>query len=375
LGLHRIATISLVNFLLYCAIETSIVFIPLFGAELGGSDFQIGLVGAFYGIAYLVSSLFCGRLSDRWGKEKFIRIGLLLSMVTFALQLLVKNLYILMFVRAGVGFAMGVATAALVAHAFELNADMGKFSSWGSFGWIAGALCASWLTDINLLFGTSALLCGMAFLLAQSSSTPVSPGLVAPDGPSPGIKKALGHNFPIYFSVFLRHLGATAVWVILPLYLNAHGMSRSVIAMTWSVNFAVQFVVMRFLQRFDPQRVFAIGQILSIFTFVSFALYYHPWFVIFVQAMLGIGWSCLYVGALLLVLRTGEEKGTASGIFYATLNLCSAIGPFLGGIIAHYWNYQGVMVFAALLGIAGLMVAVPGRKFMALELKVEGKCK
>jgi predicted MFS family arabinose efflux permease len=47
-----------------------------------------------------------------------------------------------------------------------------------------------------------------------------------------------------------------------------------------------------------------------------------------------VAWSCLYVGALLIVLRGGKEKGTAGGIFQSTLNLCNAIGPIIGGLIA-----------------------------------------
>ena len=77
------------------------------------------------------------------------------------------------------------------------------------------------------------------------------------------------------------------------------------------------------------------------------------------NALLGVAWSCLYVGALVIVLQSGEERGTAGGIFQATLNLCNAIGPLLGGLIAQYWGYRGVMFFAAGLGVAGMFTALP----------------
>jgi predicted MFS family arabinose efflux permease len=119
---------------------------------------------------------------------------------------------------------------------------------------------------------------------------------------------------------------------------------------------------MRYLEAFDPRRVFAFGQILSIFVFISYVIIENTWMLMAVQALLGVAWACLYVGALLLVLRAGEERGTASGIFQATLNLCTAVGPFLGGMISQYWGYHGVMIFAAVVGAAGMAVAVPQTK-------------
>jgi predicted MFS family arabinose efflux permease len=56
-----------------------------------------------------------------------------------------------------------------------------------------------------------------------------------------------------------------------------------------------------------------------------------------------------------MVLKKGEEKGTASGIFNATLNLCNAVGPFLGGAITQVWSFQGAMFFAAGTGLIGLL--------------------
>ncbi|MEG3071664.1 MAG: MFS transporter [Candidatus Syntrophopropionicum ammoniitolerans] len=130
--------IGLVNFLLSFATQGSIIFIPLLGADLGASDFQIGVVGAIYGTAFLSSSLYSGWKSDRVGKLVFVRWGLLASSVAFAAQLLAHDILILMLVRGIVGFSLGIATAAMIAYAFEADTDMGKYSSYGSW---AGFLC------------------------------------------------------------------------------------------------------------------------------------------------------------------------------------------------------------------------------------------
>jgi len=169
-------------------------------------------------------------------------------------------------------------------------------------------------------------------------------------------------DYRVYLAVFLRHLGATAVWIILPLYLAFLGMDRFWIGLLWGVNFAVQFVVMRFVERFSEYKTFTFGQLLSVLVFAAYAFVSGHICLIAVQVLLGVAWSCLYVGALLIVLRGGEEKGTASGIFQSTLNLCNAIGPLLGGLIAQGWGYRGVLFFAAALGAAGMLVAVPAKR-------------
>jgi predicted MFS family arabinose efflux permease len=121
----------------------------------------------------------------------------------------------------------------------------------------------------------------------------------------------------------------------------------------------VQFVVMRQLERFSEFKTFFYGQLLSLFVFTAYIFVTGRFYLIMVQALMGVAWSCLYVGALLIVMRGGKEKGTAGGIFQSTLNLCNAVGPMLGGLIAQGWGYRGVMFFAAALCLGGMFVAVP----------------
>jgi MFS family permease len=350
--------IGLVYFLLSFAVQGSIIFIPLLGVQLGASDFQVGLIGSIYGAAFLASSLFSGWKSDSTGRLLFVRWGLFLSSAAFAAQLLAHSVLLLVAVRGMVGFTLGISTAAAIAYAFESGADMGKFSSYGSLGWIFGALAAALVGDIHLLFWISFLVCLLAFFLSLVFREVPSLHLSAP----PNLWRVMRKNYRIYLAIFLRHLGATAVWIILPLYLASLGMDRFWIGLLWGINFAVQFIVMRYLERFSEYKIFAFGQLLSILVFVAYAFVSGRAPLIAVQALLGVAWSCLYVGALLIVLRSGEERGTAGGIFQSTLNLCNAVGPLLGGLIAQGWGYRGVIFFAAALGVAGMLTAVPASR-------------
>jgi len=344
-----------VNFLLCFAVQGSLIFVPLLGAQLGGSDFQVGLIGSAYGGAFLVSSLVSGWKSDTSGRVVFVRRGLLICCAAFAAQLLSFNLWLLMALRALVGFSLGIAVAASIAYAHEAGADMGVFSSYGSLGWIFGSMAAAILGDIRFLFALSAAVCFLAFWIARGFGEKTGQSFPG----RPNLWKVVVKNRRIYAAVFLRHLGATAVWIILPLYFASLGLDKFWIGLLWGINFTVQFVVMRYLERFSAHKTFAFGQLLSLLVFVAYAFVAKLWPLIVAQALLGVAWSCLYVGALLIVLNSGEERGTASGIFQSTLNFCNAVGPLLGGAFAQLWGYRGVMLLAAALGAAGMLVAVP----------------
>ena len=356
--------IGLVNFFISFATQGSIIFIPLLGADLGASDFQVGLVGAVYGTAFLSSSLYSGWKSDRLGRLVFVRWGLLISSVAFATQLFAHSVLVLMLVRGAVGFSLGIATAATIAYAFETGLDMGKYSSYGSLGWIFGALAAALVANIQMLFWLSFIFCLLAFLVSLAFHKKP----LCEFSTSPNLWQVLRRDYRVYLAVFLRHLGATAVWIILPLYLASLGMDKFWIGILWAINFVVQFIVMRYMERFSEYKIFFYGQIISVLVFTAMAFFTGRTHLIIIMALLGVAWSCLYVGALLIVLRSGEEKGTAGGIFQATLNLCSAVGPFLGGLIAQGWGYRGVLFFAAALGLAGMLAAVPAKKEATVKL-------
>jgi len=254
---------SLVNFCLSFAAMSSFIFLPLLGVQLGASDFEIGLIGSIYGITFLFSSLFSGWKSDHLGRLIFVRWGLLISSVAFAGQLLAHSVQVLIIVRGAVGLALGVAVAATITYAFESGANMGKYSSYGSLGWIFGAVVSSLVGDIKLLFWLSFLFCLLAFFISLAFKKVATLTF----SKSPNLWHVVRRDYRIYLAVFLRHLGASAVWVIFPLYLVSIGLDNFWIGLLWGTNFAVQFVVMRQLERFSEFKTFFYGQLLSRFFF------------------------------------------------------------------------------------------------------------
>ncbi|MEW6048962.1 MAG: MFS transporter, partial [Bacillota bacterium] len=324
----------LLNFLFGFSVQCSQIFVPLVAKQVGGSDLQVGLVVSLYGSAFLISSLLSGWLSDSNGRLLFVRIGLLAACMAFGGQLVASSLSLLMITRAIAGVAVGVATPALIAYAYESGTDVGKFSSYACLGWIAGAGAAAFLKTFTCCSFASCLSCLLAFcisLVPKEIFSRKSP-IVA------NVWLTLGRNYHVYLGVFLRYVGAYAVWAILPVYFVSLGLDELWIGLLWGLNFATQFVVMPQLHRFRSRDLFLVGQLLSICTFVGLAYAKGRFGLMGVQVLGGVGGSCLYVGALLAVLETGEEHGTASGVFQSTLNLCGSLGPLLGGAVSALWG-------------------------------------
>lgn len=354
---------NLVNFLLYCAIMSSHMFIPLLSTELGASSFQVGLVGAAFGFAYLISSLFFGWKSDLLGRLRFIRFGLAASSIAFLAQTLSFSLPALLLIRALVGFSLGISTAALIAYIYDSHGNMGRFSSYGSLGWIGGAAAAATLLSYNNLFIFSSLLCLAAFIVSLLMRETVS--FEPRNIPRP--LTVARRNRGVLLAFFLRHLGATATWVILPLFFETLGASKTWIGLLWIINFAFQFVAMRFVERFPEKTVFLIGQVISVVVFLGYALANHYLQVIPLQVLLGFSWAFLYVGSLLIILRSGEEHGTASGVFSSAINLSGAVGPLLGGLISQFFGYRAVMLFAAAITLVGFLTSLCRRTETSLN--------
>lgn len=342
-----------IGFLLNAAIESSRVFIPLLTVDLGGTNFDVGLVGAANGIAYFATALVIGPQADVFGRLRFVRFGLAVSALAFLGQLLARDVASLLAVRTAVGLALGITTGSLVVFAYENRGGVGKFSSFSSLGWIFGATAAALMKECHLLFLFSFVVCTIAFLISLKLEEWNNLRL----SQMPRSLPVIWRNRAVYLPFFLRQLGASAVWIIFPLYLQELGADRFWIGIVGTANYAGQVVLMTLVERFAGVGLLRLGLFLSGVVFLLYTALGHFMQVIPVHVLLSAAWSTLYIGALVLLLRSGEARATATGILVANMNLCLATGPFLGGVLSSLWGYHAPMYAAAALSFAGLLWA------------------
>jgi MFS family permease len=203
------------------------------------------------------------------------------------------------------------------------------------------------------LFVTSAIASAIAFLISLTLREEAVSRIkvtVIPMG-------VIWTNRKIYVPFLLRHIGATAVWSIFALYLSGIGASTLWIALMDVLNMGGQFVAMRFIQRFNPVRIFTVGLVSSVLVFAIYGIATHYLQLIPVQIVLAIAWSGLFVGALNYLLAKNVERGTAVGMLYSTMSLAGGIGPFLGGAIAQVWGFSTLMFASSGISFLGLLAS------------------
>jgi MFS family permease len=345
----------------------SMIFIPIFAELVGASRFEIGIVGASYGIAIFFSSYFFSRASDRRDKRVFLKAGLGVASAAFFLQVFAESALSLTIVRGAVGFAMGIFTAPLIVYTYESGGKLGIFSSYGALGWAAGGMLAgitghlaeSLVGTENLapywaVFVLSSVLFLVAFLLSfDMPEVKVRPTQV-PLFPAALIKK----NLWVYASVLMRNTGAFAIWTIFPLFLLEIGANMFWIGGLFFINTGTQFIIMRRLDIRNDETLIKAGLALSGVVFFSYSL--APVFYVIApfQILLAFSYSFMYVGSLLFLTRTNEEKTTSVGILNSVLSLSMVTGPLLGGAIAQIWGFREVMYFAAGITFIGLVISL-----------------
>ena len=322
-----LASINLLSNLSY---ETSNVFIALYAQEKGSSDLEVGFIAAASGIAFLASSLLFGRLSDVHGRMNYIRIGLGLTPLAYLSQLFASSPMTLLAARAFVGFAIGINASVLMAYTYENQRQIGSFISYGALGWLIGAVIALIVKNYMALFVISASAAFFGFLISFLLEEKPTSHMRVAMFPTTMIKT----DYKIYLAFFLRQLGGNAIWTIWPLYQTGIGATKLWIALVEVTNMVGQIVFMRFIEKFNPARMFQVGLLTSVAVFIAYGLANRYWQLIPIQLILAFAYSSMFVGALSYLLRRRPEYGTIAGLMNSTNALSGVFGPFIGGAVS-----------------------------------------
>ena len=318
------------------SVASSSALLPLFAFRMGASPFEIGLILLSYNAANLLGAWIFGRYVDGWGAGTVLQIGLVCCTGAFFFQALAYDAASMMVVRFAAGFAAGMYPPALFTYSYETEGRLGPAVSLGAVGVGLGTVVAGLLDSAFLIFLMGGALFGLtaivSFRLPKIAHTPH----LMPWVPLSVIKENAG----LYLSVFIRHSGATAVWVIYPLFLASLGASPWLIGLILGINFLFQFLASWGLDRYRSSTLVHWGYILSAVVFVGLATATSLWWLPPFQALLGIAWSFLYVGAMRAVMEGNPEHGTANGLLQSSFRLAGIIGPPLGGILATLGGYQ-----------------------------------
>ena len=353
--------IRITTFFQHAGIAAVLMFMPVIASGVTDAIFEIGVIVASFSMAQIVSEMYFGRLSDRRGHRLlFIRAGLAACTIVYALHYFADDTHTLLLARITAGVATGMMIPALLAYTYEAGTHKKKVASVVSFhalGWLVGIAAAGIANDTDLIFLASAGL--FAAGLASSARLPdTRPRKETAPGTT---KRVITNNKFLFVALLMRHVGAVAVWTILPLILTeSMGAELWQVSVVYVANTATAFVVMNLMAyRIHISNVtkFKAGIGMTAFVFVGLAVIDQWWQAMPFMALVGFTWAFLYVGGSFHLMEN-NPKSTSTGVFSSTISIAAVIGPVAAGAIALVYGYVAVMYFAVIVIVAAFAVAV-----------------
>src|ERR1700704_2747117 len=106
--------------------------------------------------------------------------------------------------------------------------------------------------------------------------------------------------------------------------------------------------------------VFSIGLVLFAFTSLLCALSPTALFLILARAGQGIGGAIMFATSLALLVQEfhGRERGTALGIWGATIGGATAVGPLLGGVLTQAFGWASIFYINVPIGAVAAVLTM-----------------
>ncbi|MCH2404731.1 MAG: MFS transporter [Nitrosopumilus sp.] len=359
--LHVTNLLRSATFFQHAGVSIVFVFMPIIAKGVTESILEIGLIVASFSFAQILSEIYFGRHSDKKGTRlKFIRIGFIGCAAAFGLHYFADDMTLLFLARIGAGIASGIMIPAMIAYAYELNVEKKRAATIISFhalGWLAGIAAAGFANDLKLIFLISAasFVIGLMFTIKLpniSQEKELEPGTT---------KKIIVKNKFLFLSLLLRHIGAAAVWTILPLMLiEKLGAELYQISIIYVANTLTAFILMNLMAsriNFSNITKFKIGIGCTVFVFVGLSVITDWWMAMPFMALVGATWAFLFIGGNFHLMEN-NPRSTSTGIFSSTLSISMVIGPVIAGIIAFTFDYVVVMYFAIAIIVCAFVVSL-----------------
>ena len=353
------------TFFQHAGISIVFVFMPIIAKGVTDSVFEIGLIVASFSFAQILSEIYFGRHSDKKGTRlKFIRIGFIGCAAAFGLHYFADDITLLFLARIGAGIASGIMIPAMIAYAYEANVKKKRAATVISFhalGWLAGIAAAGIVNDLKLIFIISAVsfVIGLMFTLRLPNppqEKELKPGTT---------KKIISKNRFLFLSLLLRHIGASAVWVILPIMIVEElGGEIYHISIVYVANTMTAFILMNVMTtRINLSDVtkFKIGIGCTTFVFVGLSLVTEWWMAMPFMVLVGGTWAFLFIGGNFHLMEN-NPRSTSTGIFSSTLSIATVVGPIIAGGIAFLYDYTAVMYFAIAIIVVAFAISLKVRK-------------
>jgi MFS family permease len=330
--------------------STSGTFTQVFAKDMGGSYFDLGLIGFASQITGVIASLSVGTLSIRFYSNKLLTLGVVLNALGVGLNSIAHSPYDLILFSLISGTGIGIffpfvdAAVSEQTNPSNRNKSFGRYvASWGSallVGPIIGGTVGT-LVGIREVFLASALIGGVSIAVVVLRLQPNMRDRKE-DVSEPKTELTQERRFRIYPIVAITLLNAFIIGILFSIF---PGYAQSLSLPVYQIGlFSSIYAGVRMFYLFSPGKVASLGisrallismLLLSLPTlilayakdFVSFALCF---------ALFGSSAGIFLPTIMIMFSRARSKRGitAAMGVFESMSGAGSMIGPVVGGYVA-----------------------------------------
>lgn len=353
--------------------------LPLFARSLGAAPEQIGLVVSASTMTGVLLKLPGGALSDRYGRRRLLRVGLLAFALPPFLYPFVTDLTVLTALRVVHGLATALFAPTALAAVAELfpgrrGAALGWYTASTQAGALLGPLLGGWLAygaGMNAAFVAAGAAGCVALVLLTGLPLEAPPSGARPAGlrdllgeMRAGLRALAGHRCLLVASATegTRMVASGALMAFLPIYGLTVGMNPGEVGLLFGAQGLVSFLSKpatgRASDRLGRRPLILIGLLVCA---GSIALMPHAAglaSLLALAACFGLGEAVVTTSTAALVadLSDARSLGAGMGVRGAVVDVGHAAGPLLGGFLIAGVGYAGAFaVIAAGQAVAALL--------------------
>ncbi len=315
--------------------------------EFGASPAQLGLFALFTAGAYVLASLFFGKLADRWGRRRNIFLACAICTTSFALILHATRLWHLYALMTTFAIGQGAFWPALEADISdnstprELPVRIGRFNVAWCSGFAVASLGAGVLGQICGLLPVMALAAAgvMLALVVYLLRTFEPESFPAREPDECAVRRAATRAGTFWKMALILNFAVMGLNGALRYHMpSVTGQGRSALGGAYLTTlFTAEVLTFIVLARWHGWHhraaPMAVGACLAMAGGVICGLSSAPMLFGAGCVLIGVGCGIIYYSSIYYSISAATDRGHRGGIHEAVLGLGAAVIPYLGGVL------------------------------------------
>lgn len=360
--------LAISNAFLFSGFHILLPTLPMFIANFGGTDSQIGLIMGSFTFSAIVIRLFTSEGIGILGKKRFLLIGIIISLMATGGYYWAESVPLSLSVRIFHGVGFGIATTMYVTMVSDIIPSERRGEGMGFFGLGTTVMMALapalgvWVADtygFGLLFVIAVASQITAFIWTAFCSAPVS--AIDSEVQDESLLNRMVEPkaiFPAFLSLLLGVCVGGVLSFITLLAKEAHIMNAGYFFLVATSNvFLARLVAGKIFDRKGAPFVILPSAVILLAGMLMLSAASSPEMFLGAAACYGLGTGALFpaLQAWMVNLAAPERRGIASATFYNALDIGVGGGAIVLGLVAVKSGYSAIY-FSSAVVIFGFIV-------------------